>query len=151
MYTLYIQTGGIIGAGTNSRISATLGDSSGRSVWIQNLRDWGLMGPNYDYFERGNLDIFSGRGPCISHPVCRLNLTSDGSGTHHGWFCDFVELTSTGPHKACTQSLFYVDQWLATDAPPYQLTAVLDGCQREDTSQNVGAFVVGKPVDFASE
>ncbi|KAK9949641.1 hypothetical protein M0R45_005158 [Rubus argutus] len=25
----------------------------------------GLMGPDYNYFERGNLDIFSGRGPCL--------------------------------------------------------------------------------------
>ncbi|XP_027101110.1 PLAT domain-containing protein 3-like [Coffea arabica] len=133
VYTLYVQTGSIVKAGTDSRISVTLGDSAGKSVWIPNLRDWGLMGPQHDYFERGSLDIFTGRGPCISSPVCRLNLTSDGSGAHHGWYCDYIEVTSTGPHKACSQSIFYVEQWLATDAPPYELTAVLDGCKRMET------------------
>ncbi|KAL3524145.1 hypothetical protein ACH5RR_016979 [Cinchona calisaya] len=128
VYTLYVQTGGIIKAGTDSNISVTVGDSKGRSVWIPNLKDWGLMGPNHDYYERGNLDIFTGRGPCISSPICRLNLTSDGSGDHHGWYCDYVEITSTGPHEPCSQSIFYVEQWLATDAPPYHLTAILDGC-----------------------
>ncbi|OVA08644.1 hypothetical protein BVC80_8511g9 [Macleaya cordata] len=48
-----------------------LGDAAGRSVWIPDLEDLGLMGSSHDYFEMGNLDIFSGRprGPCMhSHP-----------------------------------------------------------------------------------
>lgn len=111
------------------------------------------MGHSHDYFERGNLDIFTGLGPCVGAPLCRLNLTSDGSGGHHGWYCDFVEVTSTGPHKDCSQSIFYVDQWLATDAPPFELTAVIDGCdERLDGPAKAGAFVVGsKPVGSASE
>ncbi|CAI9092019.1 OLC1v1027151C1 [Oldenlandia corymbosa var. corymbosa] len=154
VYTLYVQTGGIIKAGTDSQISVTLGDAKGRSVWIPNLQDWGLMGPDHDYYERGNLDIFTGRGPCISSPICRLNLTSDGSGAHHGWYCNYIEVTSTGPHKACSQSIFYVNQWLATDAPPYQLTAILDGCKSDTPDlkrRKAGPFVVGKSPASASE
>ena len=30
----------------------------------------GLMGQGHPYFERGNLDIFSGRGPCMAKPPC---------------------------------------------------------------------------------
>ncbi|KAL3645181.1 hypothetical protein CASFOL_010361 [Castilleja foliolosa] len=141
VYTLYFQTGSVIKAGTNSNISITLGDSKGKSVRIQNLEDWGLMGRKHDYFERGNLDIFTGRGPCIGAPICRLNVTSDGSGAHHGWFCDFVEVTSTGAHKGCSQSIFYVDQWLASDAPPYQMSAVLDGCH-DKAQLETGPFAV---------
>ncbi|CAK9139930.1 unnamed protein product [Ilex paraguariensis] len=118
VYTFYVQTGTIIKAGTDSKISLRLGDSDGQSVWVPDLQKWGLMGPKYDYYERGNLDIFTGRGPCIGSPICSLNLTSDGSGSHHGWFCDYVEVTSTGPHQTCSKSIFYVDQWLATDAAP---------------------------------
>ncbi|URD88712.1 Embryo-specific protein 3, (ATS3) [Musa troglodytarum] len=56
------------------------------------------MGPSHDYYERGALDAFSGRGPCgLAAPLCRLNLTSDGAGPHHGWFCDYVEVTPRGP------------------------------------------------------
>jgi hypothetical protein len=33
-----------------------------------------------------------------------------------------------GPHKGCAQQLFTVEQWFATDAPPYKLEAVRDYC-----------------------
>ncbi|KAK2653478.1 hypothetical protein Ddye_013334 [Dipteronia dyeriana] len=62
VYTFYVKTGSIIRGGN---ISITLGDPSGRLVWVPNLRSWGLMGPNHDYFECGNIDIFGGRGPCV--------------------------------------------------------------------------------------
>ncbi|KAK7258225.1 hypothetical protein RIF29_32778 [Crotalaria pallida] len=130
VYTMYVKTGSIINGGTDSKISVTLGDSTGRTVWIPNIRRWGLMGSTHDYFERGNLDAFTGRGPCIGTPICTLNLISDGSGDHHGWYCDSVEVTSIGLHRRCSQSTFFVDQWLALDAPPYQLSAVLDHCNR---------------------
>lgn len=154
VYTLYVKTGSIIKAGTDSEISVNLGDQAGRSVWIPNLRSWGIMEPTYDYYERGNLDIFSGRGPCIGAPLCRLNLTSDGSGSHHGWYCDYVEVTSTGPHKECSQTIFYVDQWLATDVAPFELTAVLDGCSMWDNGtakqRMNGRFAVRNPKGSAA-
>jgi hypothetical protein len=87
------------------------------------------MGSDYNYFERGNLDIFSGRGPCLDGPICNMNLTSDGSGAHHGWYCNYVEVTSTGVHTSCAQHQFTVEQWLATDTSPYELTAIRNDCQ----------------------
>lgn len=150
MYTLFVETGSVIKAGTNSNISITLGASNNKSVSIPNLKDWGLMGPKHDYFERGNLDIFSGRGPCIAQPICRINVTSDGSGSHHGWFCHNVQVTSSGPNRGCSQSIFYVDQWLASDAPPYQLSAVLDACGLLTQSIN-GPFTVRKPIGSSTQ
>ncbi|KAL3527756.1 hypothetical protein ACH5RR_012412 [Cinchona calisaya] len=129
VYTVYIRTGSIWKGGTDSIISLTLYDADGDGVRINNLEAWGgLMGPDYNYFERGNLDIFSGRVPCLTGPVCYMNLTSDGSGPHHGWYCNYVEVTTTGVHQACTQQQFTVDQWLATDTSPYELTAIRDYC-----------------------
>ncbi|TXG70622.1 hypothetical protein EZV62_005564 [Acer yangbiense] len=149
VYTFYVKTGSIIKGGTDANISITMGDPSGRSVWVPNLRSWGLMGPNHDYFERGNIDIFSGRGPCVGAPVCCLNLTSDGSGSHHSWYCDYVQVTTAGPQRRCGQTTFYVDQWLSTVVPPFQLTTVIDGCTRRHGSARQGIkkgrFVVGRP------
>ncbi|KAJ6419456.1 hypothetical protein OIU84_029543 [Salix udensis] len=79
VYTMYVRTGSIIKGGTDSTISATLYDTYGYGVEVPDLERWGgLMEPGHNYFERGNLDIFSGRAPCLSSPVCALNLTSDG-------------------------------------------------------------------------
>ncbi|KAJ8769515.1 hypothetical protein K2173_005118 [Erythroxylum novogranatense] len=129
VYTMYIRTGSIFKGGTDSIISVTLYDKNGYGVRISNIEDWGgLMGPNYDYFERGNLDIFSGKGRCLQGPVCALNLTSDGSGWHHGWYCNYVEVTTTGVHRRCAQQYFKIDQWLALNTAPYNLTAIRNNC-----------------------
>ncbi|CAM8891259.1 unnamed protein product [Rhodiola kirilowii] len=145
VYSIYVKTGPWIKSGTDSKITLTVSDASSRSVTVPNLESWGLMDPTHDYYERDNLDIFTGKGPCIGAPICRLNLTSDGTGPHHGWYCEYVEITSTGPHKQCAQTAFYVEQWLATDAPPYQLTAVLDGCKKVEEGER--RLVVGKAVE----
>lgn len=92
------------------------------------------MGVGYNYFERGNLDIFSGKGPCLTGPVCEMNVTSDGTGSHHGWYCNYVEVTTTGAHIPCAQQTFTVEQWLATDTSPYELTAVRNYCGSDDVS-----------------
>eukprot|EP01018_Ginkgo_biloba_P038892 Gb_10580 [translate_table: standard] len=129
VYTVYVRTGSIWKGGTDSNISLALTDSIGGVVFIDSLEAWGgLMGPTYNYFERGNLDIFSGRGPCLETPVCKMILESDGTGPHHGWYCNYVEVTSTGPHMPCQQHLFTVEQWLATDVSPYELTVTQDYC-----------------------
>ncbi|KAF5749811.1 lipoxygenase y domain-containing protein 1 isoform X1 [Tripterygium wilfordii] len=132
VYTVYIRTGSIIKGGTDSIISLTLYDVFGETVEITDLEAWGgLMGPDYNYFERGNLDIFSGRGECLSSPICALNITSDGSSPHHGWYCNYVEVTATGVHTPCTQQQFTVEQWLALDTAPWELTAIRNYCQSE--------------------
>ncbi|KAL5703943.1 PLAT domain-containing protein 1 [Ranunculus cassubicifolius] len=129
VYTVYVRTGSIWKAGTDSIMSLTLSDPDGDYISIPNLETWGgLMGPDYNYFERGNLDIFSGRGKCLDGPVCAMNITSDGSGSHHGWYCNYIEVTATGAHIPCGQTLFTVEQWLATDHSPYELTATRSIC-----------------------
>lgn len=130
VYTVYVRTGSIIKAGTDSIMTLTLYNADGYGILIRDLEAWGgLMGSDYNYFERGNLDIFSGRGPCLDGPVCNMNLTSDGSGSHHGWYCNYVEVTTTGAHIPCAQQQFEVEQWLATDTSPYELTAIRNNCQ----------------------
>ncbi|KAK3033396.1 hypothetical protein RJ639_033903 [Escallonia herrerae] len=143
VYTVYIRTGSIIRAGTDSNITLTLYDADGYGVRINNLEAWGgLMGPGYNYFERGNLDIFSGRGPCLTSPVCSMNLTSDGTGPHHGWYVNYVEVTTTGAHIACAQQLFTVEQWLATDTSPYELTAIRNSCTSDNGGELDGRQVI---------
>ncbi|KAL2521616.1 Lipase/lipooxygenase [Forsythia ovata] len=125
VYTVYIKTGSIFGAGTDSIISLTLNDSNGNEFKINNLETWGgLMGPDYNYFESGNLDIFSGRGPCLNGPVCAMNLTSDGSGFLSDWYVSFVEVTVAEDHEQCAKKKFIVQQWLETNTLPYKFTAI---------------------------
>ncbi|XVE83162.1 hypothetical protein DITRI_Ditri16bG0065500 [Diplodiscus trichospermus] len=132
VYSVYIRTGSILKGGTDSIISLRLYDVYGEFVEIKNLEAWGgLMEPGHNYYERGNLDIFSGRGPCLGAPICAMNLTSDGSGAHHGWYCNYVEVTMTGVHTPCSQHQFTVEQWLALDTSPYELTAIRNNCPSE--------------------
>uniref|UniRef100_A0A3B6C847 PLAT domain-containing protein n=1 Tax=Triticum aestivum TaxID=4565 RepID=A0A3B6C847_WHEAT len=129
VYTVYVRTGSIWKGGTDSAIGVTLLGSDGTGVRIADLEQWGgMMGAGHDYYERGNLDIFSGRGPCMERAPCWANVTSDGAGAHHGWYCNYVEVTATGPHMGCAQQLFTVEQWLATDASPYRLYTAVDNC-----------------------
>ncbi|CBI40998.3 unnamed protein product, partial [Vitis vinifera] len=129
VFTVYVRTGSAIKGGTDSIISLRLYDANGWYVEIPNLEAWGgIMEPGHNYYERGNLDIFSGRAPCLTAPACALNLTSDGSGDNHGWYCNYVEVTTTGPHVPCAQQLFTVEQWLATDISPFELTAIRNSC-----------------------
>ncbi|XP_037478903.1 PLAT domain-containing protein 1-like [Triticum dicoccoides] len=138
VYTVYVRTGSIWKAGTDANITLelyTAGNADG--VAISDLPSWGgLMWQGHSYFERGNLDIFSGRGPCMASAPCRMRVSSDGTGPHHGWYCNYVEVTVTvtGPHRGRAQQLFTVEQWLATDAAPYKLEAVVDRCPADDAA-----------------
>ena len=130
--TIYIRTGSLINAGTDSKISLELwtAEGEGDSVNITDIEEWGgLMGKNHDYFERGNLDIFSGRSPCLSGPVCGLRLISDGSGPNPGWYVNYVEVTTTGAHKGCNQQQFEIERWLSLDISPFQLIATRNNCR----------------------
>ncbi|KAE8715784.1 protein SCO1-like protein 2 [Hibiscus syriacus] len=91
IYSIYIRTGTIIKGGTDSVTSLTLYDAGGQYVNISSLEAWGgLIGEGYNYFERGNLDIFSGRGRCMNAPVCDrhpypLYIRSSCSRWSNGW------------------------------------------------------------------
>ncbi|KAA8546834.1 hypothetical protein F0562_003242 [Nyssa sinensis] len=66
-----------------------------------------------------------------------MNLTSDGSGPHLGWYCNYVEVTSTGAHIPWAQQLFTVEQLLALDTSPYKLTAIRNSCASSDEDHHV--------------
>ncbi|KAL8225384.1 hypothetical protein R6Q57_017941 [Mikania cordata] len=151
VYTAYIRTGSVWKGGTDSIISLTLYDANGYGIRINDLVTWGgLMGSDYDYFERKNLDIFSGRGPCLIGPPCEMNLTSDGTGSGHGWYCNYVEVTTTGVHTPCVQQEFEVEQWLATDTSPYELTAIRNYCDLSSSSRRrVGGHVILESGSFS--
>ncbi|PHT48574.1 hypothetical protein CQW23_12782 [Capsicum baccatum] len=141
VYTVYIRISKKIKAGTDSIISLTLYDADKYGIRINNLEAWGgLMGPDYDYYERGNLDIFSGRGSCLTGSVCKMNLTSDGTGPGHGWYPNYVEVTVTGIHKECNQQNFEVEQWIATDHSPYELTFIKNLCKKKKFDENLPVF-----------
>ncbi|KAG6594871.1 PLAT domain-containing protein 1, partial [Cucurbita argyrosperma subsp. sororia] len=128
-YLIYVQTGTVKKAGTHSTIGLEVKTASGEGIWVPNLEEWGgIMGPDYNFFETGRLDTFTGRGPCLTSPICSLNLTSNGSGPYHAWYCDYVEVTASAPAHPCHKQRFSVNQWLATDQEPYSLTAVVDYC-----------------------
>ncbi|GLJ29847.1 hypothetical protein SUGI_0589820 [Cryptomeria japonica] len=94
-----------------------------------NYHKWlGLMGSSNDYFENGNLDMFSGVGVCLNGPICSLLILSDGTGNKPGWFCDYVEITSTGSGTSCYKQKFVVDHWIAIDETPYQLSFSTNLC-----------------------
>ncbi|KAG0526079.1 hypothetical protein BDA96_06G114200 [Sorghum bicolor] len=138
VYPIYVETGSIWKAGTDAVISLALGAADGAGFTILDLARWGgLMGAGHDYYERGNVDIFSDRAPCLPSPPCRMNLTSDGYGPHHGWYCKSVEVTATGHHATatCAKAGFGVQQWLASDAPPYQLYAERSVCAKSDAEE----------------
>ncbi|KAJ7538680.1 hypothetical protein O6H91_11G058900 [Diphasiastrum complanatum] len=129
VYTVYVRTGSIAKGGTDSNIGVKFYDSLENSILIDKLIEWGsLMPKGHDHYERGNLDIFSGKGDCLTTSICKMTVFSDGSGPHAGWYNNYIEVTSTGPHIECAQHLFTVEQWIASDAPPYSLRATRDDC-----------------------
>jgi len=130
VYTIYVRTGSIWRGGTESTISVEFYDTKYNSIFISNLTLWGgnLFAPDHQYFERGALDIFSGLGDCLENPICGLNLTSNGEGDGHGWYVNYVEVTFTGAHLNCSQHLFTVERWLASDTYPFSLVYDADEC-----------------------
>lgn len=147
VYTLYVQTEPVVKAGTDSKISVTLGDWTGRSVWTSNLRNWGIMGPQHGYFERDNTDIFTGLGLCIWSPICRLNLNSDGPEAHHVWFCDYIEVTSTGLIRAAASPFFMCTSGLPPTLLPTSCRLLLTGV-RIQTIGNVVLLLWGSPLSM---
>ena len=122
-YVIYVQTGDVQNAGTYATVSLELRDIYTNRVNITNLRSWGLMGGSWhDYFRRGNLDAFAGKGKCLEGPVCSITLSHDNSSIGPGWYVDFVDVTSVAPHGSCRKVRFPVNAWLAFDEPPYYST-----------------------------
>ncbi|RCV33028.1 hypothetical protein SETIT_7G049800v2 [Setaria italica] len=127
-FEIIVKTGGREDAGTDSRVSLQVSAATGRTLTITNLESWGKMPAGHDYFERGHLDRFSGKGRCLPSEPCKMVLRSDGQGHKPGWYVDYVKVTQLGSRGSPKQRRWAVDQWLAIDEAPNQLFASRDGC-----------------------
>jgi hypothetical protein len=125
-YDILVKTGDRKNAGTDARISLTVSGANGPALSIRSLKPWGgKIGRNY--FERGNLDRFRGKGPCLSGPPCKMQLSSSGTGNKPGWFVSFVQVTQLGSLSSRTRR-WDIEQWLAVTAPPRQLSVSRNNC-----------------------
>lgn len=130
VYTIYAKTEKAAHGGTDANISLRLRNKFGDSFYIENLVSWGglMEEDGHQYFAKGNIDIFSGRGSCLNSPVCGIEVTSDNTGDFPRWYLEYVEVTTAGPHLTAESVQFKVEQWLAADEPPFKLTARKDSC-----------------------
>lgn len=142
VYTFFVQTGDRNNAGTDATIGLTLGDSGFRSIEVPDLSKWGLMNTHRNYFERGNLDIFSGRETCLEPPVCSLKLVSDRVGKEPAWYVDYIDVAISRPDGFCTKINFPVDQWLGNLVHPSEITILLDGCYKHIHKMNSPAEII---------
>ncbi|CAL4981860.1 unnamed protein product [Urochloa decumbens] len=126
-YEIIVRTGDVRYAGTDATISLKLSSWDG-SMWIKDLASWGQNGPGYDYFERGNIDKFSGTGDCMTPKPCWMLLESDNSGNYPGWYVDYIEVIELKTSSTRVSHMFTVNQWLAIDESPYQPYAYRDDC-----------------------
>ncbi|KAG2332217.1 hypothetical protein Bca52824_003397 [Brassica carinata] len=76
------------------------------------------MSTGHNYFENGDLDIFSGTERCLSSPVCFMRLNSDGSGNKPSWNVEYVDVTKGKVGSVSKHRCFSVEQWLAVDENP---------------------------------
>ncbi|XP_073133286.1 PLAT domain-containing protein 1-like [Henckelia pumila] len=116
IYSLNIRTGSVPNAGTHSKVSATLSDANGESMVVPNLEQWGPMDQVDGYFEKGKMDFFTGQGPCTRSPICRISVSSDGSGPSPGWFCDGIDVSTGRPDGVITRKSFAINQWVLPGA-----------------------------------
>lgn len=130
IYTVEVATGDRGDAGTDAKVSLSLcTDSKDCFLQVSNLAQYGSRGPSYDYFERGNHDIFEIPTTIECVDICRMIIGHDDSGHKSGWYLDYVKVeayTDNGIKQS--ESQFPVYQWLATDESPYSLHAEVNHC-----------------------
>ncbi|TVU14766.1 hypothetical protein EJB05_38259, partial [Eragrostis curvula] len=69
-------------------------------------------------------------GPaCLSGGPCKMLLTSDGQGHKPGWYVSYVQVTQLGQGSVTSRAhRWRVEQWLAVDEAPRQLSALRNDC-----------------------
>ncbi|CAA6665052.1 unnamed protein product [Spirodela intermedia] len=106
---------GVEGVGRRRRRRRQALRPGGDCFSVPDVTAWGgVMWPGHEYFQWGAIDAFSGRARCLAAPPW--------------WYCEFVQVTATGPRLPCHQRTFKVQQWLSLDEPPHKLSAVRDEC-----------------------
>lgn len=144
VYSLFVRTGDRPNSGTDSKINVTLADIHGESFVIHNLEKWGLMKIGHQYFENGNTDFFSVKGKCLTPPVCKMVLSSDGSGVSPSWFISYIKVTQTETHVKCVDSTFVIEKWLGSELhangvghAPFVMTVVLEDCIKKSLRHKI--------------
>lgn len=143
VYSLFVRTGDRPKAGTDAKINITLADSRGQSFVIHDLEKWGLMKPGHRYLEIGNTDFFSVKGKCLTAPVCKIILRSDGTGVSPGWFVQYIKVTQNEPHVPCTDTFFPISKWLGLELKgdirhaPLELVVVVDPCKKKSQRHQI--------------
>ncbi|XP_050216243.1 PLAT domain-containing protein 3-like [Mercurialis annua] len=128
-YMISVKTGTMQQAGTDAVVSLKFSDLENPAVYIKDLENYGIMEFGHDYFEFDNLDFFSYTRRCFPKPVCYIELSHDNSGKYPGWYVEYVDVRSSGGYSIReTKKHFAVNQWLAKDEPPYQLSTFRDLC-----------------------
>lgn len=127
-----------VGTGTEWRgwadggtVGVKLCGAGGDCFSVPDVAAWGgVMWPGHEYFQWSAVDAFSGRARCLATPPCSVEVVVSDSrgGGSGGWYCEFVQVTATGPRLPCHQRTFKVQQWLSLDEPPHKLSAVRDEC-----------------------
>lgn len=132
LYEIFVKTGDVKDAGTNSSVTLTLFNRILESFTTHNLTEWGILPADHIYFQRGNLDVFLYRHDCLSSPICGIVLQSDGSGDNPDWYVEYANVTTLTP-SVDYYANFNISQWLALDKDPYNLSALREHC---DTGKN---------------
>ncbi|XP_050205060.1 PLAT domain-containing protein 2-like [Mercurialis annua] len=127
-YSISIKTGSRNDAGTDAKISLKFSDMEDSAINISNLEKYGVMEGGHDYSENDQLDLFTYTGPCFTNPVCYIKLSHDNSGNKPGWYVKYVEITTSSNSAAPIRKHFDVNQWLALDEPPFQISTSRDMC-----------------------
>ena len=126
-YDISVKTANEPSAGTQAAVALVLSGSlpSPFTISQTDLRQIGVNGPIYPYFQQGQLDRFrvyrTGMG-CVK--LCRMTLSHDNTGPDPSWDVEYVEVIAfTDNAVKQFDSKFPVNRWLATDKEPYSTSA----------------------------
>lgn len=124
-----VTTGDRANAGTDDRISMKLSGRTGPTGTIASLKAFS-QDPGRDLFERGNTDRFKVTLPRLIDPICKILVTSSGTGNKPNWYLEKVVVR--GPGGVTTVK---IEQWLSVTEPPRQLTAIRNWCREPPGSR----------------
>ena len=86
-YELFVKTGDVKGAGTDSNVYIALIDEEGHKS-----RDIFLDCKWRDDFEKGNTDVFKISNVPGLGQICRLELWRDSTGLNDDWFVEWIKV-----------------------------------------------------------
>jgi hypothetical protein len=106
VFYIWVKTGTTSGAGTDANIHIEIRGSAATG-------EVRLDKPNYDDFERGDLDLYQSV-PMRIGTIDAIMLKSDGSGAGADWYVEWVCVgTDPNPNESCRDDQKYIfNRWL---------------------------------------